>query len=534
MSDTPPLPKALAPYAALVTDPVRLDMVLLPRPVKEDALAMLPPVDALSERLSAWGYDALPPGPIGQSLLLTGPPGVGKTLLATALADHLGRPLLRVRCGALGRAAGGAAALVTELADEAAARDAVLLFDDCDERFVTGAPETAALLMLLARRADVTLLAAQRGERLDPALARQVLFHAALPAPDAELREQLWELYLPPGVPIVDDVDIPTLANLYEFTGGTIRAAVLVALNRALALDPAKPRVDMAGLRAAADVQLAAALDASSRGPSSRASLDSLVLPEEQRAALAAILAACRQHTHVTNAWSFGRRLAGGRGLVILFDGPPGTGKTLCAEVLASELGRALLRVDARSLGDLHGAFARAQASHALLLFDEADVPFSRRVDDAAAATDREANLAVSLLLQEVDRFDGILVLTTSLYGRLDEALRRRILYRVTLPEPGARERARIWQAVVPWQAPTAPDIDCDKLGRVFELPGRHIRNAALRAACAAAAESGPINQAHLEEAASVECRAAGVLHRLGEWASPRQTGRPAPSPVKR
>ena len=534
MSDTPLLPELLSPYAELVTDPARLDTVLLPRPVKEDVLGTLPPADALSGRLSAWGYDALPPGPSGQCLLFTGPPGVGKTLLASALAGHLGRPLLRVRCGALGQSEAGASALVAELAAEAAARAAILLFDDCDECFVAGAPATSALRSLLARRADLTLLIAQHAARLDPKLTRRVLLHAALPAPDAELREQLWELYLPPGVPIVDDVDIPTLANLYAFTGGTIRAAVMVALNRALARDPGAPSVDMAGLRAAADVQLAAALDPPQRGPASRTSLDALVLPDEQRAALEAILDACRQHTHVTNAWSFGRRLAGGRGLVILFDGPPGTGKTLCAEALAGELGRTLLRVDARSGGDLRGAFTCARASHALLLFDEADVPFSRRIDDTASATDREANLAVSHLLQEVDRFDGILILTTSLYGRLDEALRRRILYRVTLPEPGPDERARIWRAVVPWQAPTDPDIDCDRLGRVFELPGRHIRNAALRAACAAAAEGGPIRQAHLEGAASVECRAAGVLHRLGDWESPRKTGRPSPSPVKR
>jgi SpoVK/Ycf46/Vps4 family AAA+-type ATPase len=252
------------------------------------------------------------------------------------------------------------------------------------------------------------------------------------------------------------------------------------------------------------------------------------------------VLDACRNHAFVMNAWGFGTRLATGKGIVVLFDGPPGTGKTLCAEVLANEIGRPLFRVNipavvSKWVGEtekhIQDVFAKARASHAMLLFDEADALFSRRVAETSSATDRYANMEVNLLLQEVERFEGIVILTTNLFGGLDDALRRRIGYRVTFPHPDAVQRSRIWQVLIPGRAPLAPDVDCEELGRAFDLAGGHIKNAILRAAYAAAATGGPITMRHFADAAAAECRSAGVLHRQGDR---KRAERPQPAPQGR
>jgi len=324
------------------------------------------------------------------------------------------------------------------------------------------------------------------------------------------------------------------LATLYDFTGATIKNAVLVAVTRALAESPEAPRLTMQGLRVAADLQLKARLEDLALATRSTLTLDDLVLPDEQAGQMRALLEACRDQATVMNAWGFAKRLTTGKGVVALFDGVPGTGKTLAAEILAAELDRTLYRVNipavvSKWVGEtekhIQDVFARARASHAMLLFDEADALFSRRTPEATSSNDRYANMEVNLLLQEIERFEGIVIMTTNLYGRLDEALRRRILFRITFQSPDAAARARIWRVVLPQRAPLAGDVDFAKLGRLYDLAGGHIKNSALRAAYKAAAEGGAIAMRHLEEAAAEECRAAGVVLREGEWTSPRQAG---------
>lgn len=528
------LSETLAPFCSLGRAPVSLDRLILPERLKADLLDVLTPGAALPRALSAWGYDEVLPVGRGVLVLLSGAPGTGKTELARALAAHLDRPLLRVESGKLADSQASVDVLLADLALEVALCDALLFFDDCEALFGTRGGKLTALLELLDRHDGITLLATSHPAELDPALERRIVFHADLPVPGPELREQIWETFLPPGVPLDETVDIPTLANLYDFAGGAIKNAVLVALNRALAADPAKPVVTMQRLCAAADLQLKSRLEELAQATRSPLTLDDLVLPEQQAAEVRAVLNACRSQSLVMNAWGFGQRLTTGKGIVVLFDGPPGTGKTLAAEILASELDRTLFRVNipavvSKWVGEtekhIQDVFARARASHAMLLFDEADALFSRRTTEANSSNDRYANMEVNLLLQEIERFDGIVILTTNLYGRLDEALRRRILYRVTFQSPDAAARTRIWRVVLPGRAPLAADLDFDKLGRQYELPGGHIKNAALRAAYKAASDGGAIAMKHVEEAAAEECRAAGIVLRTGEWTSPRTAG---------
>ena len=131
------------------------------------------------------------------------------------------------------------------------------------------------------------------------------------------------------------------------------------------------------------------------------------------------------------------------------------------------------------------------------------------------------------MLLQEIERYDGITVLTTNLFGNLDDALQRRIQFRVTFPFPEPEERANIWQILMPPEAPVDEQVDFEALGKRFELAGGHIKNALLRAAYRARDEDSDISHKHLSEAAVAECQAQGKIVRAFE---PKK--RPRPTPV--
>jgi SpoVK/Ycf46/Vps4 family AAA+-type ATPase len=205
-----------------------------------------------------------------------------------------------------------------------------------------------------------------------------------------------------------------------------------------------------------------------------------------------------------------------------MFDGEPGTGKTLSAEVIAAELGLSLMRVNvanvvSKYIGEteknLTRVFAEARGAQSILLFDEADSLFSKRVE-VKQANDRFANMEVNVLLQLIERYDGLVLLTTNLKTSLDNALERRLSFKINFPFPDATMRATIWRSMLPSSAPMADDIDFEALAQSFELSGGSIKNAVLRAAYRAAATHVPLDMDLFEEAAKRECQAAGKLFR--------------------
>ncbi|MEZ4368627.1 MAG: ATP-binding protein, partial [Kofleriaceae bacterium] len=242
------------------------------------------------------------------------------------------------------------------------------------------------------------------------------------------------------------------------------------------------------------------------------------VYPDDVAAQLAEIIARARHGRTVLDGWGFARKLDRGLGTTVLLSGPPGTGKTMAAGLLAAELGLDLYQVDlaritSKYLGEtekqLAELFAAAEAGTALLLFDEADALLAKRTE-VKSANDRYANLGTNYLLQRLERFAGIAVLTTNHAHALDDALRRRIAVHIELAPPTARERATLWRRVLPADAPIADDVDADRLGREFELAGGAIRNAALRAAYLAADAGHALDHAVLERAARLERAALG------------------------
>jgi len=247
-----------------------------------------------------------------------------------------------------------------------------------------------------------------------------------------------------------------------------------------------------------------------------RASWSDLVLPPTQVAQLNALVSAVRHRTLVLDSWGFAGRSSRGLGTTSLFSGASGTGKTFAAEVVAHDLDLDLLHVDlsqvvSKYIGEteknLGAVFDAAEQGSAVLLFDEADTLFGRR-SEVKDSHDRYANLEVGYLLQRMEQFRGLAILTTNARGALDQAFLRRLHAVVTFPYPDVEARVRLWRTAFPADTPTL-EVDITALAQV-DVPGGTIAAAALTAAYLAAGQSSPVTTAHVREALGWELAKSG------------------------
>jgi hypothetical protein len=249
-----------------------------------------------------------------------------------------------------------------------------------------------------------------------------------------------------------------------------------------------------------------------------------VVLPEDVVDSLLELTARVRHRKQVFEQWGFDRSITSARGITALFQGSPGTGKTMVAGVIARDLGLDVYRVDvsriaSKWLGEteknLGSLFDAAEDGQVMLLFDEADSLFAKRTE-VKTSTDRYANMEVNYLLQRLDSFEGVAILTTNFGNAIDPAFKRRLTYRVTFPFPDEEMREQLWRSLIPPQAPIDGALDLASLARRFRLSGGYIRNSALRAAFLAAEEGVALTQAHLERAIRMEFREIGKLAESG------------------
>jgi SpoVK/Ycf46/Vps4 family AAA+-type ATPase len=291
----------------------------------------------------------------------------------------------------------------------------------------------------------------------------------------------------------------------------------------------ALPRADMADVTAShalgaapdlwslARTRAGQALEGLAERIEPQATWDDLVLPQAQMSQLQQLAASRRHSAQVLDEWGFRAKSARGLALTALFSGPSGTGKTMAAEILARDLcpadgTLALYRVDLSALvskyigetqKNIGRIFDAAESAGAILLFDEGEALFARRSPEVRDSHDRHANSETAYLLQRLEAFTGIAIVTTNLRAAVDDAFLRRFRAVVEFPFPDTAQRALIWRRVFPPQVPLH-EVDHDALARLA-VSGGFIRAMALTAAYLAAASGGPVTMAHLERAARQE-----------------------------
>jgi hypothetical protein len=243
------------------------------------------------------------------------------------------------------------------------------------------------------------------------------------------------------------------------------------------------------------------------------ASWEDLVLPAPQKQTLHQIASQVRHRMKVYATWGFAAKSNRGLGVSTLFTGESGTGKTMGAEVLAGELELDLYRIDLSSVvskyigeteKNLKQVFNAAEEGGVILLFDEADALFGKR-SDVKDSHDRYANIEVSYLLQRMEVYQGLAILTTNLKSSMDRAFQRRLRFTVNFPFPDATHREAIWNGIFPAQTPTH-SLDPKRLSQL-NVAGGNIRNIALNAAFLAADDGNgtPVEMRHLLCAARLE-----------------------------
>ena len=258
---------------------------------------------------------------------------------------------------------------------------------------------------------------------------------------------------------------------------------------------------------------------------------DELVLPQAQHDQLRSIAAYLRHSDRVLGDWGYADSGAS-RGLKALFAGDSGTGKTLAAQVVATDLGLDVFRVDlatvvSKYIGEternLDRIFGAAEGSNAILFFDEADALFGKR-SEVKDAHDRYANIEVSYLLQRMETYCGAVLLATNYRRNVDDAFFRRLDFVVDFPFPEPADRVRLWRRLLPSAAPVAADVDVEALGARFELSGGSIRNCSVAAAFMAADDGARIEMRHLTGAIAAEYRKNGRLALGAEFGPKRKS----------
>lgn len=502
-------------FSTLETPRAGFDAVVLPQADRARILSVVDHVDRAREVYADWGVDEVVRGARGLLLLFTGAPGTGKTTTAHAVAHRLGRRVLNVDIPTfVGHA--DAARFLPGLFREARLHDALLFFDECEALFESrrhGNTLMTLLLTELDRFDGIAVLATNLPDKLDPALDRRVRVRVDFGRPDPIARAALWRMHLPPRAPLAEDVDVDALARRFDVAGGYIRNAVLNAVAAAVCEQPESPVLRQAHLDAAARDQARrpAAHEGGAGVLEPRATLADVCLPAAAMHAVTEVVSAASARRTVFDRWGVAARQSGGRGVTALFHGAPGTGKTLCAEAIAGELGRGLLRVTlpgvlSRWVGEaersLARAFAEASNADAVLLLDEIDALLMARGEGRAS---RHDDSIVNALLDLLDRHDGVVILCTNRPDVLDRALDRRVGWRVAFPVPDAHAREAIWARVVPSSATGGRTLDLRGLAARYALTGGRIRNAAIRAASRAASAGTVLDLPALARAAAEE-----------------------------
>ena len=338
---------------------------------------------------------------------------------------------------------------------------------------------------------------------------KRPLLNIDISKPSHQEQQTQWEYHLNSLGPDLAPV-IPSLATQFNLSQPEIAAVCTNVLSQA-DITTLTPTTLKAQLWDSCRMQARPQMDDLAQRITVKAVWDDLVLPETQIQTLHTIAAQVRQRVKVYEYWGFSSKNLRGLGISALFAGPSGTGKTTAAEILANSLHLDLYRIDlsavvSKYIGEteknLRRVFDAAEGGGAVLLFDEADALFGKR-SDVKDSHDRHANIEVSYLLQRMESYQGLAILTTNMKGALDNAFMRRIRFVVQFTFPDMNQRMEIWRRIFPQDTPTA-ELSMERLARL-QVAGGSIRNIALNGAFLAADEDEPVRMKHLLIAARSE-----------------------------
>lgn len=462
----------------LRTDSITLDPLL-------QGVATLPSSDVnglFPQKLVAKVEHALRSSAV--AVILQGVRGVGKKLLAQVAAQEQKRPALVVKARQLTlQPPEQAAMMVGSLLREQRLLDAVMVIADVDDAMTQDSEreELPRIIGSLCAQSTGPLCLTFNGERL-PRIAERPLIHFRLNLPNVVERTALWQQNAS-----MSEADSRLLAERYAAPGGVIAMAALAGAASASRDKPPSVQVFDQAIRS----QFHDRISRLGRKLNTPYTLEDLVVEDIVWDTLCEIVACMKMRHWVRETWG----LRGAPGVSVLFSGDPGVGKTMSATALARDIGLDIYEIDLASVvskwigeteKNLSDVFDAAEPGHIVLLFNEADSLFGKRTTDVKTSNDRYANLEVNYLLQRLERFGGLAILTTNLSKAIDPAFRRRFAYDVQYSFPTMTMREELWRRTLPASA-IEPDLDYAYLAERFSLSGGYIKVATERAAHVAA-----------------------------------------------
>lgn len=391
----------------------------------------------------------------------------------------------------------------------------------------------------LEKNRVITILAGVKNW-IPTATGAKGLITVAFTIPESSQRRDNWQTHLQAAQIRISDQELDVLSDRFLLTPDQIADAVATAYNttRWQQFDsiqdnshcqPEKPLSSFLNLCSAARAQSGHDLATLGQKITPKYTWEDIVLHSNQITQLKDICKEAEYRDLVHQKWGFAAKLSLGKGLNVLFSGASGTGKTMAAEVIAHHLQLDIYKIDlsqivSKYIGEteknLNRIFTAATNSNAILLFDEADALFGKR-SEVQDARDRYANIEVGYLLQKMEEYDGIAILTTNFRNNMDKAFERRLRFIIEFPLPDKNNRQLIWQRIFPKNAPCSPELDLEFLAQNFEITGANIRNIALTAAFFAADDGKIIEMVHLIRAMRREYQKMGQILRdadLGKY----------------
>jgi hypothetical protein len=346
-----------------------------------------------------------------------------------------------------------------------------------------------------------------------PRIHQRPIVHLTLDVPGLHVRTAMWQQV----VPSLSVAQAESLSGRFALPGGVIVAAAQAA-GAGRMPDAGAP--DAEDLAHAVAAQLHQRISRLGKKLPTPFDLEDLIVDDDTKGALMEITAAARERRKIRDAF----KLRGAHGISVLFSGHPGVGKTMSGTVLAKRLGLDIYEIDlsqvvSKWLGEteknLSDVFDAAEPGHVVLLFNEADSLFGKRTSDVKSSNDRYANLETNYLLQRLERFGGLAILTTNLTSAIDQAFKRRFTYDVFFSFPSPDMRAELWRRTLPERTRSA-GIDFDALAEKYELTGGFIKVACERAAYVAGAAGIEIDDGLLRSTIERMYRERGKVSTAG------------------